>query len=79
MSDSRFLVCPACERTEPATEPTACPDCGSERTYLNHQPALPDATTEAYVKLDADEAALESGSVDESGSTHDPDAPDPEA
>lgn len=31
-----------------------CPWCGSRRTYRHHDPALPDAETEAYVKFDAD-------------------------
>ena len=57
MSDREYLVCPACGRAEPADERTACPDCGSDRAYLSPEPALPDATSEAYVKLDADEVA----------------------
>lgn len=56
MSGPAFLVCPSCERAEPATEREPCPACGSDRTYLHDGPALPDATAEAYVKLDAEEA-----------------------
>lgn len=67
MTVSQFLVCPACERAEPATERTACPACGSDRAYLHTEPALPDATTEAYVKLGADEVAEETESSEESG------------
>lgn len=48
----RFLVCPACEYVETAREQTACPACDSERAYLSATTALPDATSEAYVKLD---------------------------
>jgi ssDNA-binding Zn-finger/Zn-ribbon topoisomerase 1 len=57
MTDA-YLVCPECERAEPADELAPCPACGSERTYLNHVPAWPDATAETYVKFDAGEAEL---------------------
>lgn len=57
MGDDLFLVCPACEHSEPAEEPTrsageppACPACGSDRTYLHHAPGVPDATNETFVK-----------------------------
>ncbi|MFT4905818.1 MAG: hypothetical protein ACI8UR_002398 [Natronomonas sp.] len=53
----QFLVCPRCEHYEAAEERRACPNCESTRAYLNHAPALPDAESEAYVKLDADAAA----------------------
>lgn len=62
MTEQRYLVCPSCERVERATEAEPCLNCGSDRAYLHPEPALPDATSEAYVKLDADEAARESGS-----------------
>ena len=65
MSEPQYLVCPSCERVEPATEEVPCPECGSDRAYLHPEPALPDATSEAYVKLDADEAARESGTDSE--------------
>ena len=61
MTGQRYLVCPSCEHAEPATEEAPCPACGSDRAYLHAEPALPDATTEAYVKLDADSAARGSG------------------
>ena len=32
---------------------TVCPKCGSGRAYRAHNPALPDAETEACVKFDA--------------------------
>lgn len=67
MTDREYLVCPACGRAEPATERAACPECGSDRTYLHDSPALPDATSEADVELDADEAAGGSGSDDRDG------------
>ena len=40
-----------------ATAPTgpACPACGSGRAYHTPEPALPDAESEAFVKLDADD------------------------
>ena len=40
-----------------ATAPAgpACPACGSGRAYHTPEPALPDAESEAYVKLDADD------------------------
>lgn len=59
MADDLFLVCPACEHTETADEPAACPACGSDRAYLHHAPALPDETTESFVKGDGpdDESA----------------------
>jgi hypothetical protein len=53
--EETYLVCPACERTEPADERAPCPECGSERAYLSHVPAAPDATSESYVKLDAED------------------------
>jgi hypothetical protein len=62
MTDPSSLVCPSCERTEQATERVPCPDCGSDRTYLTHHPALPDATTEAYVKFAA--GAVEDATAD---------------
>ena len=65
MSDPQFLVCPSCGRAEPATGAAACPACGSERTYLHPDPVLPDATTEAYVKLDAEDAAREGETTSE--------------
>lgn len=75
MSDSSFLVCPACERTEPATERVPCPACGSDRTYLNHAPALPDATSEGYVKRSptdvADDGQRESVDADRGTSAAD--------
>lgn len=64
MSDPQFLVCPSCERAEPATEQTPCPACGSDRAYLHPDPAFLDATTEAYVKLDGDAAVRGSASSD---------------
>jgi Zn finger protein HypA/HybF involved in hydrogenase expression len=59
-SDHAYLVCPACEHCEAyeadgGDEPT-CPACGSARAYCHHEPALPDAESEAYVKLDAETA-----------------------
>lgn len=33
---------------------SSCPECGSRRAYRHHEPALPDAESEAYVKLDVD-------------------------
>lgn len=57
MSERRYLVCPGCERVEPAASREPCPDCGSDRTYLDPEGALPDATTEAYVKSDAADVA----------------------
>lgn len=60
MSERQYLVCPTCERVERATERESCPACGSDRTYLDPEGALPDPTTEAYVKLDAADAAGES-------------------
>ena len=71
MSDEAYLVCPTCERVGPAIEEAPCPSCGSHRTYLHDSPALPDAASEAYVKLDADEAGAGSttdGETGESGS-----------
>lgn len=63
-ADLRYLVCPACEHCERLDdgdeavdgEATSCPECGSTRAYRHREPALPDAESEAYVKLDADEA-----------------------
>jgi len=56
-----YLVCPACEHCETLEgdrggEAPACPACGSRRAYRHHEPALPDAESEAYVKLDAESA-----------------------
>jgi len=56
MSD-RFLICPACGHADPAETDADCPDCGSGRTFLHYEPAVPDAGSEAYVKLDAAAAA----------------------
>ena len=62
-----YLLCPDCGHVEAADERADCPACGGGRTYLNHAPAWPDATGEAYVKLDAEdaEARAGSGSADE--------------
>jgi DNA-directed RNA polymerase subunit RPC12/RpoP len=65
--DPRYLVCPSCEHREQVangegdgaideTDETVCPVCGSGRAYRAHDPALPDAETEAYVKFDAGSA-----------------------
>ena len=56
-----YLVCPACEHCEAlegagCDEEPACPACGSGRAYRHHEPAFPDAESEAYVKLDAESA-----------------------
>lgn len=55
MTDA-YLVCPACGHAEAVDERADCPECGSGRTSPNHAPAWPDATGEAYVKLDAEDA-----------------------
>lgn len=39
---------------EPAEAEVTCPACGSRRAYRHPEPALPDADSESYVKLDAD-------------------------
>ena len=66
--DPHYLVCPSCEHRERVasesddgsavdlTDETACPACGSGRAYWAHDPALPDAEMEAYVKFDAESA-----------------------
>ena len=71
MSRARYLVCPSCEHRERVasesddgsaadpTDETICPACGSGRAYRAHDPALPDAETEAYVKFDAGSAGGE--------------------
>jgi uncharacterized protein (DUF983 family) len=38
------------------TDESICPTCGSGRAYRAHDPVLPDAETEAYVKFDAGSA-----------------------
>jgi len=45
------------EEAAGATDPDgpACPECGSGRAYHTTEPALPDAESEADVKLDADD------------------------
>lgn len=64
--DPSYLVCPTCEHCErlerdgdadeAATDEVTCPACGSRRAFRHHEPALPDAESEAYVKLDGDTA-----------------------
>ena len=44
------------DRDPDASDPR-CPACGSRRAYRAVEPALPDAESEAYVKLDGDAAA----------------------
>ena len=41
---------------DPDAADPRCPACGSRRAYRAVEPALPDAESEAYVKLDADAA-----------------------
>lgn len=61
-ADPVYLVCPACEHCERFEAgdggggEAICPECGSARAYRHHEPALPDAESEAYVKLDAETA-----------------------
>ncbi|WP_254839955.1 hypothetical protein [Natronomonas marina] len=63
-ADPPYLVCPACEHSQRLDggdeaaddEGTTCPECGSARAYRHHESALPDAASEAYVKLDAETA-----------------------
>jgi DNA-directed RNA polymerase subunit RPC12/RpoP len=44
------------EDQDPDASDPRCPACGSRRAYRAVEPALPDAESETYVKLDADAA-----------------------
>ena len=42
--------------SDPDASDSRCPACGSRRAYRAVEPALPDAESEVYVKLDGDAA-----------------------